>query len=91
MVTHTARSHARPVIARVYPVVRGHGISRVWHGQLHAMLLPDVPTWPAVLPGRRAAGGRRMPSVGIPGFPVTTVAVAAQPELRDWIHTGGPI
>lgn len=72
-------------------MVRGHGAGRIRHGQLHAVLLPDVPTRPAVLPERRAARGRRVSGVGIPRVPFTTVAMAAQPELRDRLHTGGPV
>lgn len=76
MVTHATHSDTRPIVTRVYPVVRSYDISRVRHGQLHAMLLSDVQTRPAVLPGRRVAGGCRLSGAGIPGFQVTTMAVA---------------
>jgi hypothetical protein len=67
----------RPVAARVHAVVGRHGAGGVRHGQLHAVLLPDVPTRPAVLPERWAAGGRRVPGAGFSRVPVTAVAVAA--------------
>lgn len=91
VVTYFARPDARPVAARVHPVVRGHGASRVRHGQLHAVLLLDVSPRPAVLSGRGAAGGRRVPGARVPGVPVATMAVVAQPELRDRLHTGGAV
>lgn len=87
MVTHAARPDARPVAARLHPMVRGHGTGRVRHGQLHVVLLSDVPSWPTLLPGRRASGGRRLSGARVPWVPVATVEVAAQPELRDRLHT----
>lgn len=91
MVAHAAGQDARPIAARVHAVVRGHGTGRVGHGQLHAVLLPDVAPRPPVLPERRAAGGRGVLGARVPGLPVAAVAVAAQPQLRDRLHTGGTV
>lgn len=91
VVAHAAGPDARPIAARVHAVVRGHGAGGVRHGQLHAVLLPDVAPRPPVLPGRRAAGGRGVPGARVPGVPVAAVAVAAQPQLRDRLHTGGAV
>jgi len=91
VVAHGTGPDVRAVAAGVHVVVRGHGAGGVGHGQLHAVLLPDVPARPAVLPERRSAGGRRVPGARVPRFPVPAVAVAAQPELRDRLHTGGAV
>lgn len=91
VVAHATGQDARPVAARMHAVVRGHGAGRVGHGQLHAVLLPNVAPRPAVLPERRAAGGRGVPGARVPGVPVAAVAVAAQPQLRDRLHTGGAV
>lgn len=91
MVADPPSPNTRPVTARVHAVVSRHGTGGVRHGQLHAVLLPHVPAWPAVLLERWTAGGRRVPGAGISRVPVTTVAVAAQPQLRDRLHTGGHV
>lgn len=91
VVAHAACPYARTIAASMHAVVRGHGVGRLGHGQLHAVLLPDVSPRTPVLPERRTGGGRRVPGAGIPWIPVAAVAVAAQPELRDRIHTGGAV
>lgn len=82
---------ATTVAAGVHAVVGCHGAGGVRHGQLHAVPVPDVAPRPAVLPGRRASVGRRVPGARVPRVPVATVAVAAQPELRHRLHTGGAV
>lgn len=91
MVADSAGPDARPIAARVHAVVGRHGVGGVGHGQLHAVLLPHVPARPAILSERGAAGGRRVPGARFPGVPIAAMAVAAQPELRDRLHTGGPV
>jgi len=91
VVADSAGPDARPVVARVHFVVGRHGASGFRHGQLHVVLLPHVPSWPAVLFERRAAGGRRVPGARVPRVPVAAVAVAAQPQLRDRLHTSGHV
>lgn len=91
MVAHATGPHARPVAARVHAVVGGHGAGGVRHGQLHAVLLPNVPARPAVLPERRSVGGRGVPGARVPRVPVAAVAVAAQSQLRDRLHTSGHV
>lgn len=87
--TRRCRQDGRPVASRVHLVVGGHGTGRVRHGQLHVVLLSDVPARPIVLPERRAAGGHRVPDTGIPRVQIATMAVATEPQLRDGLHTGG--
>lgn len=82
---------AATVAAGVHAVVGRHGAGGVRHGQLHAVPVPDVAPRPAVLPGRRAAVRGRVPGARVPRVPVAAVAVAAQPELRDRLHTGGAV
>lgn len=91
MVADSAGPDARPVAARVHAVVGRHGFGGVRHGQLHAVLLPNVAARPPILSERRAAGGRRVPGARVPRVPVAAVAVAAQPQLRDRLHTGGHV
>lgn len=87
--------HATPAAATVttgvHALVGGHGAGGVRHGQLHAVPVPDVTPRTAVLPGRRATGGRRVLGARVPRVPVAAVAVAAQPELRHRLHTGGAV
>jgi len=61
----------------VHAVVSRHGTGGVRNSQLHAVLLPHVPAWPAVLLERWTASGRRVPDAGISRVPVTAVAMAA--------------
>lgn len=91
VVVARAAAYRGPIAAGVHAVVRGHGAGGVRHGQLHAVLLPDVAARPPVLPERRTAGRRGVPGPRVPGVPVAAVAVAAQPQLRDRLHTGSAV